>query len=288
MGLLMNAVASNFSIRSSINNNNSFVHNGVNNLNFSLSHPNSEDEEITLASLRNTIVSKLDSISLDLRNFNTRISNNEYEIHKIKGIVSQKENKINTLTASKNIVNNSSVLTSKVLSEQEERRKRTNHIMVYNLPELNLETPTNLDDKKKFFTELTAFNNNSISKLLSTLDPDITNTGLYTKRLGKFVLNKSRPLLVVLKSATDIKLVFKNIKNLKSSDSFKSIVITPALTAFQRTQLKDIKALCLEKNNLNKNPDFFWKVIDPYVNPRIIKQSKNLVTKPPQWEEESG
>ena len=38
-----------------------------------------------------------------------------------------------------------------MLSEQEERVKRVNNIIVYNLPEFNEETPKSEDDKKEFF-----------------------------------------------------------------------------------------------------------------------------------------
>lgn len=91
-----------------------------------------------------------------------------------------------------------------VFTEQEERTRRQNNIIVYELPEFNKETPTNDQDKFLFFKDLTEFNQQSIKKLLNTLDPEIYQP-VYTKRIGRYQNDKIRPLLLSFDSQVPIK-----------------------------------------------------------------------------------
>ena len=161
-----------------------------------------------------------------------------------------------------------------VISEQVDRTNRSRNIIIFNLPELNKSTPTDDNEKKDFFKELTQFNKNSICNLLKTLDPSIEEPA-YFKRLGKYSSNKIRPLLLSFKDPSSLKSIFINLTKLKSSSDYKLISIKHDLTSTQRKSVNDLKAKCVELNKCSNNNDFHWTV--SFINsvPKIVKRSKN-------------
>ena len=75
-------------------------------------------------------------------NFNDRINKNSNDIafliKKVDILNSKQIQSLSTCTT----------LLSDVLSEQEDRRRRSRNIIVYNLPEMNMGTPADSEQKK--------------------------------------------------------------------------------------------------------------------------------------------
>lgn len=229
----------------------------------------------SIASLKSFIGTKFNKLYNDLENFNSRINKNQSDITHMKTQIQLLSDKFDNLHNNDSATFNQDKVTNKVFSEQSDRMSRAKNIIVFNLPEFNKETPIDDKEKKKFFIELTEYNNKNLASLSTALNQDINLEGMYSKRIGKFVKDKTRPLRISLSSSNDVKLILHNTKNLSSTDQFKSIVIKPDLTSLQRTLLRETQTKCITLNQENTNNKFFWKIINPYSNPKIIKHSKN-------------
>lgn len=235
----------------------------------------SSSSDLPGSTLGAVLLRKLDSIESRLVNFSTRIVTNESDISKIKITLNSLNNKVNKIADNMSHSAVSSSLQADILTEQEERGRRANNLIVYNLPELNEVAPTSEEDRSVFFSKLNKFNKASLVSLASALDCGLSLENLFSRRLGKFVLDRTRPLLITLNNQADIKLVLRNIKKLKSIDKFNNIIVSHDLTSTQRTQLKSAKSQCVNLNSENNDPKVYWKVINSHSNPKIIKLSKN-------------
>lgn len=231
--------------------------------------PTNKNQDLSNNQLNNILGGKLDQIAKNLASFNMRITKNENDITNIKNSISQIQKQIRNPKS-----DSQDDIVTKILSEQEERDKKARNIIVFNLPEFNKEVPKKDDEKKEFFKDLTKFNLNSVNSILETLDPTI-NKPVYTKRIGKYQTDKIRPLLLSFESIGDIKTIFKNIHNLKTSCSLKNVIIKHDLTHKQITTIKNMKSKCAEMNSKTSNSDFYWGIAHTNTNPKIVKLSKN-------------
>lgn len=235
-----------------------------------INHSNTNmGHDLTNNELNSILGEKIDLIFTSLNKFDKRISKNENNINKLQNSLSQISHDIHNSTQ-----NNSTDIISTVLSEQEDRAKRQNNIIIYNLPEYNNETPKQEKERKDFFKALTLFNQTTIKELLVTLDPTLKQP-IYTKRLGKYQNDTIRPLLLTFDSSNTIKSIFKQIPNLKTSNKFNKIIIKHDLTQDQRSTIKNLKSKCNDLNSKRDDPNTFWGISHTNTNPRITKLSKN-------------
>jgi hypothetical protein len=96
-------------------------------------------------------------------------------------------------------------------------------------------------------------------------------------RLGKKseTAEEPRPMLVKLKSAEDKKSIFKNLQALKDvQDPFKNIKIDHDQTKQQRVELRTLVAQSKEKERLNAEGPFVYRVRGPPWNRRIAEIKK--------------
>ena len=241
---------------------------------------NTHNTEVSNNQILNILSSKLDSLQVQLANNSKQLDSFYIRISKNSGDIAQLNKKIDNL---KSIQSQSSstctTLLSDVLSEQEDRSRRSKNILVYNLPEMKNDTPADPEQKKLFFNSLTEFNNKSIMELLRTID-DSLEKPVFFKRLGKYNNQKIRPLLLSFFDPNSIKLIFKRLDALRKVPEFKNIVIRHDLTFNQRETLNSLRPKCDELNSNNTDSSFHFVISHKNSNPTIIKQSKNLKPHP--------
>lgn len=188
------------------------------NLNYFRYSPNSDP---TNNQLNNILMDRLDEISDDLATYNDRIIRNEKNIVQLKSQIDNVEWKVNNLRYSKktpqNMVNN-------VLTENDERLKRARNIIVNKMPEYEFNTPTDEGAKADFYKNLSAFNAEATKEFLKTLNPQLKSP-VYSRRLGKYANGITRPVLITMNDSDEIKLIFKNLKNIKSSTRYNKITV---------------------------------------------------------------
>lgn len=136
------------------------------------------------------------------------------------------------------------------ISELEERKRRANNIMVYNLPE---STSTNFEDKIN--DDLT-----NIITATSNISPDIIINK--TIRIGK-IGSKPRPLKVILNSSDTVLKILKN----KTKLNHPTARVSSDLTSIQRNHILNLRTQ-LENRKANGEVNLTIKYVHGV--PRIV------------------
>nr|CAI5834913.1 unnamed protein product [Callosobruchus analis] len=175
--------------------------------------------------------------------FQTKIANMEVEVRKISSLenkVAQLEQQLTMLTAK--IEESDSKHTSIPENPQEERDNSTQKIDV--IREIN---ERQLRKKNLIVFNLTeADGGNTTDKvtaqeMISSVCPAIPTNNLKVYRIGKALLNKTRPLRIIMNSHSDVRATFSKIKELKSNPNYKDIALGFDKTQTQLNEYRNLK-----------------------------------------------
>lgn len=154
-----------------------------------------------------------------------------------------------------------------LLTEINERNKRTKNLIIFGVNEQNTngESTTQKESDR-----------NTITEILQEVQPDqqfeITNN----MRLGRYQINKVRPIKVCLKNEEQVHKIIKSAKLLKNKPNFGHIAISFDRTKRQIEQYKTIKDELIRRHNLG---DTNCRIKYINGNPKIIStvnQNSNL------------
>ena len=226
------------------------------------------NNQLTNNQLGELISKKFDHLSSLLLSHNKRIIKNATSINALQASVARLEE------LSLNQQQDSSSLLQNVLKEIEERKQKSTNIIVYNLPEYNKPTPSDQELKKEFYKDLSRYNSEILLDLCKTLDPTLDQP-VYNKRIGKFQIDKIRPILISFKNPSSVNSLMKMIPSLAKSEKFKSVIIRRDLTQLQRHSFQALRQQSIDLNSKNTYPNSCWIVVNKYTNPKIIKTTKN-------------
>lgn len=146
---------------------------------------------------------------------------------------------------------------SETVKEMNERDKRKNNVIFYNMPEpnTNIKEDKSKQDKAK------------VTELAHKIDVNLTSDSIEKlTRIGKKLEgeNKHRPLLVTLKDDSTKKKLFKNFGKLRdegTSDQ-ENIAINHDMTPKEREELTALKEKAQEKENKSEGK-FIYRVRGP-------------------------
>jgi chromosome segregation ATPase len=205
----------------------------------------SQDNKLSTISSKLIInENKTDVIMIKLEELTSDIAKLRKENEELKTQIDTLRTRVNVLDTSTNNRNGKDLDLQTILLEVHERTEKSNNIIIFNVEE-----------------ELTNSETNPVNRadtILKELDLNISI--VHTARLGK-MSSKPRPLMVKLKSTSEVMSVLKAKRKLRSIDSLKHIFIGTDLTTLQRTHFNDIKHQLEEKRKLGED-GWFIKYIN--------------------------
>lgn len=125
-----------------------------------------------------------------------------------------------------------------IIDELEDRRNREKNVIIFNLEEAEGE---NLSDRQ-------SHESNKVTELISSIDDTVDLNNIKYVRLGKYSLDKMRPLKVILSSKDDALKILKSRR--KAGEPLK---INSDLTPMQRNHLSALRLQLEELNNNGAN-----------------------------------
>lgn len=160
------------------------------------------------------------------RNFSTQMEINE---EMTKELTSMFESKLETLATQVKTVQRSVVDLKTTVEVNEERMKRQNNIVVFNLAENDANSKS--DDKDLI-----------LKLLMEVTNRDITKDIVEIFRMGRRTENtkKVRPILVKLESAILKNLILENAFKLKKSEAFNKVVLNHDMSKEDREECKKL------------------------------------------------
>lgn len=216
-------------------------------------------------------------------------STNKIDLTAITSILEIKLNEIKTeiATLKQSSLNSEPkcLLIEDVISEMEERKKRSKNIMIFKLPELVTDNPAESESHDtKFVSNLLAqiqtstanerqddhsFENNDINNFSASLSSTVINNTSHNHRMfrvGRPIPGQPRPLKVLMDSESTVLSILKNksiiCRNLK-------IGISRDNTPNQQQALKEIRQI-LEKRKADGEEDITIRYING--SPKIVKE----------------
>ncbi|KAJ8974976.1 hypothetical protein NQ317_013484 [Molorchus minor] len=173
----------------------------------------------------------------------------ENEISTLKKEVENLKNQIQQAATQTNVNNQSPIdNTEEMITEMMDRQNRMKNVIMYNIKEATQESYA---DRVKQDTE-------TVHNILERMRIDKNNTKLF--RLGKPAVNKTRPIKLILNSASDAKLTLKN-KHLLTEQGIR---VYNDQTKAQQKYFQKIKAELQELINLGDNSKSIKFINDSY------------------------
>ena len=175
---------------------------------------------------------EFDELRSHLIQLESRITDIEKFSSSSRKKLEQHDNDINALRTSISEIENSRLDLSQqdVLDEMEERELRRDNIAVFGIFE---KTNGSLSERIQHDQE-------EVEQLFETMElPGLPF--VHTRRVGRTVTGKSRPLIVKLRSRLDKPFVLRNTRLLKSSDKFKRTYVSNDLTKRQQNDRRKLR-----------------------------------------------
>lgn len=139
---------------------------------------------------------------------------------------------------------NTSLEFEEVIAEINERKRRKNNLVIFNIPESNQQQSPDiiLNDEKK-----------EVLSILNTVIPPYDKQHIKLSRLGSFVEGRTRPIKVALCDVQAVHNAIKNVKALKTSRGHKNIRISFDRTPRQLQYYKKVRQQLSDRINSGDN-----------------------------------
>ena len=166
-----------------------------------------------------------------------------------------------------------------VYTEMHEQEKRKNNIIIFKLPEQDMEL-TKIDIWRKDKEVVT-----DLLTDMKLLDENGDNINMRISRLGTIAENKMRPMRITFRNMEVRNQIFSAAKNLKGNTKWKNVSIAPDLTKIQqklgKKKREELLSLASTKNSERNQRDidngYEYKVIGNYGQGtlRMVKSQTN-------------
>ena len=166
-----------------------------------------------------------------------------------------------------------------VYTEMHEQEKRKNNIIIFKLPEQDMEL-TKIDIWRKDKEVVT-----DLLTDMKLLDENGDNINMRISRLGTIAENKMRPMRITFRNTEVRNQIFSAAKNLKGNTKWKNVSIAPDLTKIQqklgKKKREELLSLASTKNSERNQRDidngYEYKVIGNYGQGtlRMVKSQTN-------------
>ena len=149
--------------------------------------------------------------------------------------------------------------------EESERKLKENNVVIFHMDETNEDQALQSQNDKKFVDEL-------CEVPLELKDMAVKEVF----RLGKTpVENKTRPVKVVFNNSFDKRKFMASLTKLRDADQrFKSISVSHDMTVREREYLKTLLNEAEEKNNLETQKNYVWRVRGDPANMKLVRLKK--------------
>lgn len=220
-----------------------------------------------IAELKNEILTKIDTLANDVSAIKSEVSSIRADLSALEPRVASVEDRI--LAIEEKVETNNTAATQcsleELISESNDRARRSRNIMVYNVfesssPDIKLKIKHDVDQMHKLF---------------SPMLPTLAQSGIKAVRVGKKLPDKPRPLKVILPSPADVPTVFSafDVKAAARLDpSFSAVKLSRDRTPRESQHLKDLNRE-IEHRKARGEEDLTIKFVNNI--PKIIKSSKN-------------